>query len=226
MAKNTDPTVVLSLEKINELENIIDSSPAPRFGGNTDRRIVDIDEIYNLLGDLKVTIPEDVRKADSIINNAKNITSKAEEFARELEDLSAMDDCYFFGSDIDSQAVASAKRNAQTAGVSDFIRFRVADAETLPPESLRNITKMDRQLIVTNPPYGGRLMTPEEADDIYRMIGRTYLKDGKCKKGIRLSVISPDDTFERAIGHKADKRVKLYNGNIKCQLNNFYKLAK
>ncbi|MBQ1893090.1 MAG: hypothetical protein II155_03180 [Clostridia bacterium] len=86
MAKNTDPTVVLSLEKINELENIIDSSPAPRFGGNTDRRIVDIDEIYNLLGDLKVTIPEDVRKADSIINNAKNITSKTESFARELED--------------------------------------------------------------------------------------------------------------------------------------------
>lgn len=146
--------------------------------------------------------------------------------ARELEDLSGMDDCYFFGSDIDSQAVASAKRNAEAAGVSDFIRFRVADAATLPPESLKNITRMDRQLVVTNPPYGGRLMTPEEADDIYRMIGRTYLKDGKCRKGIRLSVISPDDSFERAIGHKADKRVKLYNGNIKCQLNNFYKLAK
>lgn len=86
MAKNTDPTVVLSLEKINELEDIIESSPAPRFGGNTDRRIVDIDEIYNLLGDLKVTIPEDVRKADSIISDAKNITAKAETYATELAD--------------------------------------------------------------------------------------------------------------------------------------------
>ena len=86
MAKNTDPNVVLSLEKINELEEIIESSPAPRFGGNTDRRIVDIDEIYNLLGDLKVTIPEDVRKADSIISDAKNITSKAETYATELVD--------------------------------------------------------------------------------------------------------------------------------------------
>ncbi|MBO4848777.1 MAG: hypothetical protein J5586_06470 [Clostridia bacterium] len=86
MAKNTDPNVVLSLEKINELEEIIESSPAPRFGGNTDRRIVDIDEIYNLLGDLKVTIPEDVRKADSIISDAKNITSKAENYAAELVD--------------------------------------------------------------------------------------------------------------------------------------------
>ncbi|MBR0135817.1 MAG: hypothetical protein IJM18_06425 [Clostridia bacterium] len=86
MAKNTDPTIVLSLEKINELEEIIESSPAPRFGGNTDRRIVDIDEIYNLLGDLKVTIPEDVRKADSIIGDAKNITAKAESYATELVD--------------------------------------------------------------------------------------------------------------------------------------------
>ena len=86
MAKNTDPTVVLSLEKINELEEIIESSPAPRFGGNTDRRIIDIDEIYNLLGDLKVTIPEDVRKADSIINDAKNITAKAESYASDLVD--------------------------------------------------------------------------------------------------------------------------------------------
>lgn len=86
MAKNADPTVVLSLEKISELEEIIDSSPAPRFGGNTDRRIVDIDEIYNLLGDLKVTIPEDVRKADSIISDAKNITAKAESYATELVD--------------------------------------------------------------------------------------------------------------------------------------------
>ena len=68
-------------------------------------------------------------------------------------------------------------------------------------------------------------MTPEEADEIYKMISRTYLTNkGTCQKGIRLSVISPDDSFERAIGHKADKRTKLYNGNIKCQLNNFYKL--
>ena len=86
MAKNDDPNVVLSLEKINELEEIIESSPAPRFGGNTDRRIIDIDEIYNLLGDLKVTIPEDVRKADSIITDAKNITAKAENYANELVD--------------------------------------------------------------------------------------------------------------------------------------------
>ena len=84
MAMNMDNPEVLSIEKINELEEVIESSPSPRFGGNTDRRIIDIEEIFNLLGDLKVTIPEDVRKADSIISDAKNITAKAESYATEL----------------------------------------------------------------------------------------------------------------------------------------------
>jgi cell division septum initiation protein DivIVA len=84
MAMNMDTPEVLSIEKINELEEVIESSPSPRFGGNTDRRIIDMEEIFNLLGDLKVTIPEDVRKADSIISDAKNITAKAESYATEL----------------------------------------------------------------------------------------------------------------------------------------------
>ncbi len=145
--------------------------------------------------------------------------------ALSLEDLTPTDDVFYFGSDIDPKAVSNARTNAKAAGVEGFIKFAVADAETRTPSALAKITAMDRQLVLTNPPYGGRLMTPEEADEIYKMIARTYLTNkGTCQKGIRLSVISPDDTFERAIGHKADKRTKLYNGNIKCQLNNFYKL--
>ena len=85
---------------------------------------------------------------------------------------------------------------------------------------------MERQLVLTNPPYGGRLMTPEEAEDIYRMIARNLLtRSGQCKKGIRLSLITPDDDFEEATGFKADKRVKLYNGSKICHLFNFYKLG-
>ncbi|SEW06858.1 putative N6-adenine-specific DNA methylase [Ruminococcaceae bacterium KH2T8] len=157
------------------------------------------------------------------------IGSKARETALEealdKEDLTPPDDIFYFGSDIDPKAVSNAKINAKAAGVDAFIKFAVADAETRTPSALAKITGMDRQLVLTNPPYGGRLMTPEEADEIYKMISRTYLTNkGTCQKGIRLSVISPDDSFERAIGHKADKRTKLYNGNIKCQLNNFYKL--
>ncbi|MCR5529333.1 MAG: class I SAM-dependent RNA methyltransferase [Saccharofermentans sp.] len=154
-----------------------------------------------------------------------NIRDKIRDEALEEEDLSATDDIYFYGSDIDPKAIANARENAKAAGVEHLIKFAVADAETRTPSSLAKITNFDRQLVLTNPPYGGRLLTPEEADEIYKMIARTYLTNkGKCQKGIRLSVISPDDSFERATGHKADKRTKLYNGNIKCQLNNYYKL--
>ncbi len=155
-----------------------------------------------------------------------NIRDKVRDEALEEEDLSATDDIYFYGSDIDPKAIANARENAKAAGVDHLIKFAVADAETRTPSALAKITNFDRQLVLTNPPYGGRLLTPEEADEIYKMIARTYLTNkGKCQKGIRLSVISPDDSFERATGHKADKRTKLYNGNIKCQLNNYYKLG-
>ena len=150
---------------------------------------------------------------------------KALKEALEGEDLSPLDDCFFYGSDIDRRAVENAVRNARAAGVGDFVKFDVADAADMTPDRLASKTGFDRQLILTNPPYGGRLMTPEEADDIYRMIARTYLsKTGKCKKGVRLSVITPESCFEDATGFKADKRVKLYNGNILCHLNNYYKL--
>lgn len=150
---------------------------------------------------------------------------KALEEALSLEDSEKPDDCFFYGSDIDPKAIESSRRNAQSAGVADHIRFAVADAATRTPDSFKSITGFDRTMVITNPPYGGRLMTVEEAYEIYKMISSLYLtKNGACRPGMRLSVISPDDSFEEATGHKADKRIKLYNGNIKCQLNNYFKL--
>ncbi len=145
--------------------------------------------------------------------------------ALDNEDTEPMDDCYFFGSDIDPKAIESAKRNAEAAGVAAHTKFRLCDAAKMTPEYLEKLTGLPRQLVITNPPYGGRLMTPEEAAQIYKLIDRTYLtKSGFCKKGLRLSVITPENAFEEATGHKADKRVKLYNGAIVCTLSNYFKL--
>ena len=151
---------------------------------------------------------------------------RALEEARDNEDTEPMDDCYFFGSDIDPKAIESAKRNAEAAGVGQLTRFRICDANKMTPEYMGKLTNLPRQLVITNPPYGGRLMTPEDAARLYKLIDRNYLtKDGFCKKGLRLSVITPENAFEDATGHKADKRVKLYNGAIICTLSNYYKLG-
>lgn len=152
---------------------------------------------------------------------------EAREEAVSLRDDDVPEDMYFFGSDLDPQAVATSIRNARAAGVDQMIRFKQANAFHQTPQALREWTGLPRQLILCNPPYGERLMTIEEANEIYKGIARTYLDEaGNCKKGIRLSVISPDDTFEHAVGRPADKRRKLYNGNIKCQMYHYFKLEK
>lgn len=134
---------------------------------------------------------------------------------------------YFFGSDNDVKAVETANRNAVAAKVSEYVSFKESDAFAQTPEALLSWTGLPRQLILCNPPYGGRLLTPDEAQVLFAQIADTYLDEARfCKKGMRLSVISPDDSFEIAVGRSADKRRKLYNGNIRCQMNHYYRMQK
>ena len=67
-----------------EIEEAIENSPKPKLGGSANKRIVDADELFDLLGDLKVTIPEDIRRANSVLVNAQNMLDNAEEHAKEL----------------------------------------------------------------------------------------------------------------------------------------------
>ena len=43
------------------------------------------------------------------------------------------------------------------------------------------------------------------------------------EKGKSYTVITPDDDFEKIFGRKADKRRKVYNGTLKCQIYMYYK---
>ena len=43
------------------------------------------------------------------------------------------------------------------------------------------------------------------------------------KHGWSYTIISPSETFEHDFGRKADKRRKLYNGMIKCQVYMYFK---
>jgi len=111
------------------------------------------------------------------------------------------------GSDIDPKAIQIARENAQRAGVADIIRFEVADAC-----STENWEESG--LIVTNPPYGERIMEKKEAEDLYRRFG-------ECYRGLdrwQLYLLSSHPDFERFFGQTAKKRRKLYNGMIKCNM--------
>lgn len=116
------------------------------------------------------------------------------------------------GADIDPSAISIAKENAKRAGVDSIIKFEIADA-----------TKFDRKTqsgtIVTNPPYGERIMEKSEAELLYSQFGKSYLASENWK----LYLLSSHTEFERTFGKNADKKRKLYNGMIKCDLFMYFK---
>lgn len=114
-------------------------------------------------------------------------------------------------SDIDPQAVKMAKRHAARAGVADCIRFEVKDAARFENAERAGV-------IVTNPPYGDRLLDERRAHALIGELGRRFaaLKDWS------LFAISADKNFEKAFGRKADKRRKLYNSEKECGFYEYF----
>ena len=116
-------------------------------------------------------------------------------------------DYRIFASDIDPHAIEIARENALRAGVDDVVRFEVADALSFD-------RKTERGIIVTNPPYGERIMERREAEGLYAGFGKAYFATENWK----LYLLSSHTEFERTFGRTADKKRKLYNGMIKCDL--------
>ena len=112
------------------------------------------------------------------------------------------------GSDLDPAAVELARQNAALAEVEDTVRFAVADARTFSPAAPAG-------RVVTNPPYGQRLLEQREAEELYRDFGRAFSRLGP---GWELYLLSAHAGFERAFGRPAPKKRKLYNGPLLCQL--------
>ena len=116
-------------------------------------------------------------------------------------------DYAILGTDNDPKAVAIARKNAERAGVTDCVRFDVADARHFALST-------ERGVIVTNPPYGERILEKQEAEALYAAFGKALA----LVPGWQLFLLSSHADFERFFGKKADKKRKLYNGMIKCDL--------
>ncbi len=139
----------------------------------------------------------------------KRLWQEEKDLARSLE---YHGDYRIFASDLDPKAVAMAKANAERAGVADLIRFETADARSFARET-------EKGVIVTNPPYGERIGEKEEAEELYRAFGSAY----RASANWQLYLLSSHTEFERCFGKEADKKRKLYNGMIKCDLFMYYK---
>lgn len=116
-----------------------------------------------------------------------------------------------FGSDISQDSLEIAEANARRAGISGLIRLEKAD--------VKNFTIPDRKsLVVTNPPYGERLMNGEDLTKLYQTMGNVF----QPSQQTAYYIISSAEDFEQGFGRKANKKRKLYNGMLKCNLYQYF----
>ncbi|HOQ37351.1 MAG TPA: class I SAM-dependent RNA methyltransferase [Acetivibrio sp.] len=116
-----------------------------------------------------------------------------------------------YASDISHDAVDLARENAFNAGVDDCIEFSVCDFKDVRIDD-------EYGVIICNPPYGERLGEQKEIALLNKEIGRVFSKFETWSKYI----ITSSEEFEKHYGKKADKKRKLYNGNIKVDYYQYF----
>lgn len=115
------------------------------------------------------------------------------------------------GTDIDARMVEIAKRNAEEAGVSEQIVFKQMRLQDLHTDKINGV-------IISNPPYGERLLNDDAVTKLYQEMGQTFAPLKTWSKFI----LTSDETFETKFGSQADKKRKLYNGTLKVDLYQYF----
>lgn len=138
----------------------------------------------------------------------KNVWKNAREQA--LANIDKQGKFHAYGSDIDPACADLSIMNSKKAGVNSKI--------SVDNDDVRSFKLPKGAITICNPPYGERLLEIKQAEELYKVLGQKLSpsKDNPCY------IISPHEDFEKFFGKKADKRRKLYNGMIKCQLFMYY----
>ncbi len=115
-------------------------------------------------------------------------------------------------SDIDPECVALTKKNAEKAGVGQYIQVSVCDAKEF-------VNQAAGGCIICNPPYGERLSDKDECAKLYKDFGKAFSKLDNWSAYI----LASSDSFEEDFGKKCDKTRKLYNGMLQCRVYQYMK---
>jgi putative N6-adenine-specific DNA methylase len=116
-----------------------------------------------------------------------------------------------YASDINKNAVAMTIHNAENAGVEDCIT-----AEQIPFNKLT--LPADYGVCISNPPYAERMGKLSDVERLYRDMGRLF----RANKTWSAYFITSHEGFEALYGKKADKKRKLFNGNVKTDYYQYF----
>ena len=115
-----------------------------------------------------------------------------------------------YGSDIEGKAIAIARANVKSAGMSKYIELErrdIKDIEQVPPGGT----------LISNPPYGERLNV-EDIEQFYDDLGFTFKH---TFKGYNVWLICQDKEQYFKIGLKPSVKYALNNGGLDCELLQF-----
>lgn len=134
--------------------------------------------------------------------------------------MDADDALHITGMDIDPRAVRAAKENAEEAGAVDDIDIVKMDMTAWEPGAgiPKGTGKDDHIVVISNLPYGKRVGDDAGIKAIYAHI-RGMMES--CPNW-SFFLLTSDKELEKAIGRKADRRRKLYNGTIETQFYQFH----
>ncbi len=115
----------------------------------------------------------------------------------------------FMGSDIDKKAIIAATMNAERAGLSAYIDWQVGPfKQSHPPQGSPG-------LVICNPPYGERLSKPDDLVPLYQSLGQML---HEFYTGWSAAVLTSSPVLAKAMGLRATKQYRLYNGALDCKL--------
>ena len=117
---------------------------------------------------------------------------------------------HIYGYDIDTKAVNTALLNVKAAGMTKDI--------TVMQQDFKDFTQpVNKSIIITNPPYGERISTPDLLGT-YKMIGERLKHEFKGNDAWILSY--REECFEQ-IGLKPSIKIPLYNGSLECEFRRY-----
>ncbi|MFI4873695.1 MAG: bifunctional 23S rRNA (guanine(2069)-N(7))-methyltransferase RlmK/23S rRNA (guanine(2445)-N(2))-methyltransferase RlmL, partial [Blastopirellula sp. JB062] len=115
------------------------------------------------------------------------------------------------GFDSDAETLRLARQHANVAGVAHDVRFEQRDFRALQSDD-------EYGCVIANPPYGERIGDRRELIELYQSFPHVLRRLPTWSH----YVLTAEPQFEQLLGQRADRRRKIYNGRIECQLYQFY----
>lgn len=117
---------------------------------------------------------------------------------------------HIYGYDVDIKAVNTARLNVRAAGLTGDITIEEADFKTFQQPK-------EKSIMVTNPPYGERISTPDLLGT-YKMIGERLKHQFQGNDAWVLSY--REECFDQ-IGLKPSIKIPLFNGSLECEFRKY-----